>query len=189
MDKSEYRNRLDEDIVAAMRNPGRLYWIALATSSSFVMLGMGLWGYQIITGLGVAGISHPVGWGVYITNFVFWVGIAHSGTLISAVLFLLRAGFRSSFNRAAEAMTVFALIVAGMFPLIHLGRAWLFYYLIPYPNQRQLWVNFRSPLVWDVFAVSTYLAVSVIFFYVGLVPDLAKTVMDSGAVLTVLPKP
>lgn len=173
MDKSEYRNRLDEDIVAAMRNPGRLYWIALATSSSFVMLGMGLWGYQIITGLGVAGISHPVGWGVYITNFVFWVGIAHSGTLISAVLFLLRAGFRSSFNRAAEAMTVFALIVAGMFPLIHLGRAWLFYYLIPYPNQRQLWVNFRSPLVWDVFAVSTYLAVSVIFFYVGLVPDLA----------------
>ena len=173
MELPEYRERLDIDILAAMRKPTRLYWIALGTTSSFVLIGLVLWVYQIMTGMGVAGITNPVGWGVYITNFVFWIGIAHSGTLISAVLFLLRAKFRSRFNRSAEAMTVIALLVAGMFPLIHLGRAWLFYYLIPYPNQRQLWVNFRSPLVWDVFAVSTYLTVSVIFFYVGLVPDLA----------------
>ena len=173
MELPEYRERLDIDILAAMRKPSRLYWIALGTTTSFILIGLALWGYQMVTGMGVAGLTNPVGWGVYITNFVFWVGIAHSGTLISAVLFLLRAKFRSSFNRSAEAMTLFALLVAGMFPLIHLGRTWLFYYLIPYPNQRQLWVNFRSPLVWDVFAVSTYLAVSVIFFYVGLIPDLA----------------
>jgi len=173
MELPEYRERLDIDILAAMRKPSRLYWIALGTTTSFILIGLALWGYQMVTGMGVAGLTNPVGWGVYITNFVFWVGIAHSGTLISAVLFLLRAEFRSSFNRSAEAMTLFALVVAGMFPLIHLGRTWLFYYLIPYPNQRQLWVNFRSPLVWDVFAVSTYLAVSVIFFYVGLIPDLA----------------
>ncbi len=173
MELPEYRERLDIDILAAMRKPTRLYWIALGTTSSFVLIGLALWGYQIMTGMGVAGITNPVGWGVYITNFVFWIGIAHSGTLISAVLFLLRAKFRSRFNRSAEAMTVIALVVAGMFPLIHLGRAWLFYYLLPYPNQRQLWINFRSPLVWDVFAVSTYFTVSVIFFYVGLVPDLA----------------
>ena len=173
MELPEYRERLDIDVLAAMRKPTRLYWIALGTTSSFILIGLALWGYQMVTGMGVAGLTNPVGWGVYITNFVFWVGIAHSGTLISAVLFLLRAKFRSSFNRSAEAMTLFALVVAGMFPLIHLGRTWLFYYLIPYPNQRQLWVNFRSPLVWDVFAVSTYLAVSVIFFYVGLIPDLA----------------
>ena len=173
MELPEYRERLDIDILAAMRKPTRLYWIALGTTSSFVLIGLVLWVYQIMTGMGVAGITNPVGWGVYITNFVFWIGIAHSGTLISAVLFLLRAKFRSRFNRSAEAMTVIALVVAGMFPLIHLGRAWLFYYLLPYPNQRQLWINFRSPLVWDVFAVSTYFTVSVIFFYVGLVPDLA----------------
>jgi molybdopterin-containing oxidoreductase family membrane subunit len=123
--------------------------------------------------MGVAGITHPVGWGVYITNFVFWVGIAHSGTLISAVLFLFRAKFRSSFNRAAEAMTVIAVMCAGMYPLIHLGRMWYFFWLLPYPNQRLLWTNFKSPLEWDVFAISTYLTVSVVFFYVGLIPDFA----------------
>jgi molybdopterin-containing oxidoreductase family membrane subunit len=110
---------------------------------------------------------------MYITDFVFWVGIAHSGTLISAVLFLFRAKFRKAFNRTAEAMTVIAVMCAGLFPLIHLGRVWLFYWLPPYPNQRMLWSNFRSPLLWDVFAVSTYLTVSAIFFYVGLLPDVA----------------
>jgi molybdopterin-containing oxidoreductase family membrane subunit len=124
-------------------------------------------------GMGVAGINSPVGWGVYITNFVFWVGIAHSGTLISAVLFLFRARFRSAFNRSAEAMTVFAVMTAGLFPLIHLGRAWYFFWLLPYPNQRLLWVNFRSPLMWDVFAVSTYFTISAVFFFVGMIPDLA----------------
>ncbi len=165
--------QIEQDVLAAMKKPGLLYWLALLFCGTVFIAGMVCWGYQLKTGLGVAGISHPVAWGIYITNFVFWVGIAHSGTLISAVLFLLRARFRTSFNRAAEAMTVFALMVAGLFPLIHLGRTWVFYYLIPYPNQRQIWVNFRSPLIWDVFAISTYLTVSLVFFYVGMIPDFA----------------
>jgi len=131
------------------------------------------WSYQLKTGLGVAGINHPVGWGIYITNFVFWVGIAHSGTLISAVLFLLRCRWRNSIARSAEAMTIFAVMTAGLFPIIHLGRPWYFYYLLPYPQEGQLWVNFRSPLIWDVFAVGTYFMVSVLFFYTGLIPDLS----------------
>lgn len=165
--------KVDRDILAAMEKPGRLYLAGLAVTASLVLIGGLLWAYQIRNGLGVAGYTHPVNWAIYITNFVFWVGIAHSGTLISAVLYLFRARYRTSFNRAAEAMTVFALMVAGLFPLIHLGRSWVFYYLIPYPNQRQLWVNFRSPLIWDVFAVGTYFTVSVVFFYVGMLPDFA----------------
>jgi molybdopterin-containing oxidoreductase family membrane subunit len=169
----ERRDRIEEDVLSAMRRPKPLYWAALAAAVLLLLCLLTLWMYQVFTGLGVAGIRHPVGWGVYITNFVFWVGIAHSGTLISAVLFLFRAGFRKSFNRSAEAMTLFALMTAGLFPLIHLGRVWKFYYLLPYPNQRLLWVNFKSPLIWDVFAVTTYLIVSMVFFYVGLMPDLA----------------
>ncbi len=172
-DNTDPRERVERDVLAAMSRPSRRYLGALGLCSLAVLLGLGLFAYQSFTGLGVAGITHPVGWGVYITNFVFWVGIAHSGTLISAVLFLFRARFRTSFNRAAEAMTVIALLVAGLFPLIHLGRVWIFYYLLPYPNQRHLWVNFRSPLIWDVFAVTTYLIVSLVFFYVGMIPDLA----------------
>ncbi len=168
-----YFERLETDVLSAMGKPSRAWWIALIISILCFLIGMGLWGLQMLKGMGVAHITHPVGWGVYITDFVFWVGIAHSGTLISAVLFLFRAKFRSSFNRSAEAMTVFAVMTAGLFPLIHLGRSWFFYWLFPYPNQRLLWVNFRSPLIWDVFAVTTYLTVSVVFFYVGLVPDLA----------------
>jgi molybdopterin-containing oxidoreductase family membrane subunit len=167
------QHSVERDVLSAMRKPSRLYWISLGCSVSLFFIGLSLWGYQILNGLGVAGIMHPVGWGVYITNFVFWVGIAHSGTLISAVLFLFRARFRKSFNRSAEAMTVFAVMTAGLFPLVHLGRVWVFYYLIPYPNERQIWVNFRSPLIWDVFAVGTYFTVSSIFFYVGMLPDLA----------------
>ena len=173
MGNGEKYAKVDRDILAAMEKPGRLYLAGLAVAASLVVIGGILWAYQIRSGLGVAGYTHPVGWAVYITNFVFWVGIAHSGTLISAVLYLFRARYRTSFNRAAEAMTVFALMVAGLFPLIHLGRSWLFYYLIPYPNQRQLWVNFRSPLIWDVFAVGTYFTVSLVFFYVGMIPDFA----------------
>ena len=166
-------NTIDKNVFGAMGKPGKLYWFFLALSALAFVTGLGIWGHQIINGMGVAGITHPVGWGVYITNFVFWVGIAHSGTLISAVLFLFRAKFRSAFNRTAEAMTVIAVMTAGLYPIIHLGRAWKFFYLFPYPNQRLLWVNFKSPLVWDVFAVSTYLTISMIFFYVGLIPDLA----------------
>jgi molybdopterin-containing oxidoreductase family membrane subunit len=173
MKENDYNNQLEKDILAAMKKPNPLYWVALLICASFFVLGMYTWLQQMLQGMGIAGINNPVGWGVYITDFVFWVGIAHSGTLISAVLFLFRAKFRNVFNRSAEAMTVFAVMTAGLFPLIHLGRSWLFYWLFPYPNQRQLWVNFQSPLVWDVFAVSTYFTISAIFWYVGMVPDLA----------------
>ncbi len=167
------REQLEQDVLGAMRRPGLPYLAALGLCGASVLLLVGLWGWQIHSGLGVTGLMHPVKWGVYITNFIFWVGIAHSGTLISAVLYLFRARFRTSFNRPAEAMTLIALTVAGLFPLIHLGRVVIFYYLLPYPSQRQLWPNFRSPLVWDVVAVTTYMIVSFIFFYVGMLPDLA----------------
>lgn len=173
MKSLEPRVQIEQDVLAAMGRPGLKYLSAVLLCLLLVLTGFGLWAYQSVRGLGVTGITHPVGWGVYITNFVFWVGIAHSGTLISAVLFIFRARFRTSFNRAAEAMTVFALMVAGLFPLIHLGRVWVFYYLFPYPTQRQIWVNFRSPLIWDVFAVTTYMLVSMVFLYVGMIPDLA----------------
>jgi molybdopterin-containing oxidoreductase family membrane subunit len=130
--------------------------------------------YLFFTGVGVWGLNNPVGWGFDITNFVFWVGIGHAGTLISAILFLFRQKWRTSINRFAEAMTIFAVICAGLFPGIHIGRVWLAYYLFPIPNQMgPTWPNFRSPLLWDVFAVGTYFTVSLLFWYVGLIPDLA----------------
>ncbi len=155
-----------------LTSPTRIWYALLGCDLLVLAFGIYCWGYQIHAGLGVTGLAHPVGWGVYITNFVFWVGIAHSGTLISAVLFLFRAGWRTPIARSAEAMTIFAVMTAGLFPIIHIGRAWNFYWLLPYPNQRQLWVNFQSPLVWDAFAISTYFAVSFMFWYIGLVPDL-----------------
>lgn len=173
MKQIEFNTTLEQDILAAMRKPRPVYWLALALSALCFAVGMVTWIYMMLKGMGIAGINNPVGWGVFITDFVFWVGIAHSGTLISAVLFLFRAKFRNVFNRSAEAMTVFAVMTAGLFPLIHLGRGWIFYWLFPYPNQRQLWVNFQSPLIWDVFAVSTYFTISAIFWYIGMVPDLA----------------
>lgn len=169
----DYKDQLERDILYALKKPTPMYWAGLALAVGLVIWGAISWSIQIRTGLGVSGLNNPIGWGTYITNFVFWVGIAHSGTLISAILFLFRAKFRSRFNRSAEAMTVFAVMTAGLFPLIHLGRVWFFYWLFPYPNQRHLWVNFRSPLIWDVFAVSTYFTVSAIFWYVGMIPDLA----------------
>ena len=131
MEPVERRDRVETDVMAAMSRPRPSYYAALASAALLIAGLLSLWFYQIFAGIGVAGIRHPVGWGVYITNFVFWVGIAHSGTLISAVLFLFRARFRKSFNRSAEAMTLFALMTAGLFPLIHLGRVWKFYYLLP----------------------------------------------------------
>jgi molybdopterin-containing oxidoreductase family membrane subunit len=137
-----------------------------------MMLGA-LIGYLILTGVGVWGNNNPVMWGFPIVNFVFWVGIGHAGTLISAVLFLFRQNWRTSINRFAEAMTIFAVICAGTFPGIHIGRVWLAYWLFPIPNQMSMWPQFRSPLLWDVFAVGTYFTVSLMFWYVGMVPDLA----------------
>jgi molybdopterin-containing oxidoreductase family membrane subunit len=125
-------------------------------------------------GVGIWGVNIPVGWGFAIVNFVWWIGIGHAGTLISAILLLLRQSWRNSINRFAEAMTLFAVACAGMFPIFHLGRPWLFYWLFPYPNTMTYWPNFRSPLVWDVFAVTTYLTISLVFWYIGLIPDLAS---------------
>src|SRR3989442_3070338 len=130
-------------------------------------------GYLFVRGTGIWGVTIPIGWGFAIVNFVWWIGIGHAGTLISAILLLLRQEWRTSINRFAEAMTLFAVACAGIFPLIHVGRPWLAYWLFPYPNTMGLWPQFRSPLVWDVFAVSTYATVSLLFWFVGLIPDLA----------------
>ena len=164
---------INRDILKTLEKPSIKYLILLAVVISGVLLGGYCFSIQLREGMGVAGLNHPVGWGVYITDFVFWVGIGHAGTLISAILFLFRARWRNAIFRSAEAMTIFAVMTALLFPIIHIGRAWLFWWLVPYPNQRELWVNFRSPLLWDVFAVSTYFSVSSIFFCVGLIPDIA----------------
>ena len=137
-----------------------------------IMLGVAV-SYVLLRGVGVWGINQPVGWGFAIVNFVWWIGIGHAGTLISAILLLLKQEWRTSINRFAEAMTLFAVACAGLFPLLHMGRPWFFYWLAPYPNTMAMWPNWRSPLVWDVFAVSTYGTVSLLFWYVGLIPDLA----------------
>ena len=160
-------------ILDLLKTPGRRYFMILGVLLLIAGAGIAAWTYQTEVGLGSTGINHPVGWGTYITNFIFWVGIAHSGTLISAVLYLAHSKWRDAVSRATEAMTVFAVMTAGLFPLIHLGRVWVFYYILPYPNQRDLFPNFMSPLVGDVIAVLTYLTVSVLFFYFGLIPDAA----------------
>ena len=150
-------------------------WFGLLFSAN-ALLAIYLFGIVMIvtTGMGLIGVNSPVAWGTMIITFVFWIGIGHAGTLISAILYLFRQKWRTSVARSAEAMTVFAVMTAGLFPLLHTGRPWLDYWLLPYPNQRgPLWVNFRSPLLWDVFAVSTYATVSAVFWYIGMVPDLA----------------
>ncbi|MDX9752748.1 MAG: NrfD/PsrC family molybdoenzyme membrane anchor subunit [bacterium] len=151
----------------------KAWYIAFAASVSLTGVLFAMIAYLIFTGIGVWGLNNPVSWGWAIVNFVFWVGIGHAGTLISAILFLFRQKWRTSINRFAEAMTIFAVMCAGIFPAIHIGRAWLAYWLFPYPNQMAMWPNFRSPLLWDVFAVSTYATVSLMFWYVGMIPDLA----------------
>lgn len=165
---------LDATIAAPLdQSPSRLWWIAISITLSFLSIGAFCIGMTLYEGLGLWGVNQPVSWGFDIVNFVFWIGIGHAGTLISAILFLLRQRWRTGIARFAEAMTIFAVMCAGLFPLLHTGRQWLPMYLTPYPNQHGLWVNFTSPLVWDVFAVSTYFIVSAVFWYVGLIPDLA----------------
>jgi molybdopterin-containing oxidoreductase family membrane subunit len=160
-------------VLASLRTPGPLYFAWMCVIGLLLAAFLTAWTYQIYIGMGAAGKRAPQMWAMYITTFVFWIGIGHAGTLISAILYLFRARWRTSIYRAAEAMTIFAVLTAGLFPLIHAGRMWFAYFLLPYPNQRYLWPNFRSPLVWDVFAISTYLSISTIFFIVGLVPDIA----------------
>src|SRR6476620_603912 len=149
------------------------WWLGFGLSFGLTMLLMLALAYLLTKGVGIWGVNIPVGWGFAIVNFVWWIGIGHAGTLISAILLLLRQQWRTSINRFAEAMTLFAVACAGMYPVLHLGRPWLAYWLFPYPNTMGMWPQFRSPLVWDVFAVSTYATVSALFWYVGLIPDLA----------------
>ncbi len=165
-----------EQIVAQPMDikPDRKFYIALTISGSILGIGIICLLLTFYFGIGMWGNNQPVGWAFDIANFVFWVGIGHAGTLISAILFLLRQRWRTGIARFAEAMTIFAVICAAIFPVIHTGRPWLGGYLFPYPNQHGLWVNFTSPLVWDVFAVSTYFTVSLVFWYVGLIPDFAS---------------
>ena len=164
---------INTTVLDTLSRPGKAYWCIISLLFCGVIMGASCWAYQIFVGVGVAGMNTPVHWGTYLINFVFWVGIAHSGTLISAILFLFRAGWRNPIARAAETMTVFAVCIAGLFPFIHLGRVWLVFYMLPIPNQRTLWPNFQSPLIFDVIAISTYLTVSSLFWYTGLLPDLA----------------
>jgi len=165
-------------IVFTPRTP-MVWWLAFLPAAGLVgILGIAAT-YLFYRGVGIWGIDIPVAWGFAIINFVWWIGIGHAGTLISAILLLLKQTWRNSINRFAEAMTLFAVMCAGMFPIFHLGRPWLAYWLFPYPNTMTVWPNFRSPLVWDVFAVSTYFTVSLLFWYAGLIPDLA-TLRDSA---------
>jgi Ni/Fe-hydrogenase subunit HybB-like protein len=169
------RPDVDAAISAPLEHfPTRRWWIAFAVSVTVLAYGLFTAAMIQLKGLGVAGFNRPVMWAFDITSFVFWIGIGHAGTLISAILFLLRQRWRNAIARFSEAMTIFAVICAGCFvSIVHLGRVWLAGYVIPYPNQHRIWVNFTSPLVWDVFAVSTYFTVSLVFWYMGLVPDFA----------------
>ncbi|MEX1097781.1 MAG: NrfD/PsrC family molybdoenzyme membrane anchor subunit [Planctomycetales bacterium] len=159
--------------IVLTRGTARGWWLGFGIAFLLVMLLFWSVAYLFVAGTGIWGIAVPVAWGFAIVNFVWWVGIGHAGTLISAILLLLRQEWRTSINRFAEAMTLFAVACAGLFPLLHLGRPWMFYYMVPYPSTMGVWPQFRSPLIWDFFAVGTYATVSLLFWYVGLIPDLA----------------
>ncbi|MBI2468244.1 MAG: polysulfide reductase NrfD [Candidatus Rokubacteria bacterium] len=164
---------VNRDVIRTLEFPSNLYFGWMSFIALTLAGGVLAWVMQIYYGIGMAGKRNPQMWAMYITTFVFWIGIGHAGTLISAILYLFRARWRTSIYRGSEAMTIFAVMTALLFPVIHLGRMWLPYWLIPYPNDRFLWPNFRSPLLWDVFAISTYFTISAVFFYVGLIPDIA----------------
>jgi molybdopterin-containing oxidoreductase family membrane subunit len=168
------RNKaLADDLVRPLFHTSVWYYGVLGALATVVLAGLTAWGYQLWYGIGVAGIAWPVFWGVYLTNFVFWIGISHAGTLISAILRLVNARWRRPVTRCAEVITVFALMIGAMFPIIHLGRPWLAFWLAPYPSAREIWPNFRSPLVWDFFAINTYLMGSVLFLALPMIPDFA----------------
>ena len=164
---------VNRDVLHTLDTPGSIYFAWLSIAGALLLCFVLALTWQLALGLGMTGLRTPQYWALYITDFVFWIGIGHAGTLISAILFLFRARWRTSIFRAAEAMTIFAVMTAGLFPLLHVGRLWFVYFMFPYPNQRGLWPNFKSPLLWDVFAVSTYLTISTVFFIVGLIPDVA----------------
>ena len=170
---------ITEDIISPIeRKPGRMWYVGFFFSVALLMFGVFSVFWEVYYGIGVWGINRTVGWGWDITNFVWWVGIGHAGTLISAILLLFRQGWRTGVNRAAEAMTIFAVMCAGQFPIFHMGRVWDAMWVLPLPNSRgPLWPNFNSALLWDVFAISTYVTVSLLFWYSGLIPDFATSVI------------
>jgi len=172
--KKSYRE-IDDDVINPLEgNPSKLWFLGLIISSLVLGLGLFCIGITFYYGIGTWGLNKTIGWGFGITNFVFWIGIGHAGTLISAILLLFRQSWRNSINRSAEAMTLFAVMCAGLFPLVHMGRPWNAFWVFPLPNDfGPLWVNFNSALLWDVFAISTYFTVSLVFWYIGLIPDVA----------------
>jgi Ni/Fe-hydrogenase subunit HybB-like protein len=172
--KREVRlSQIERDTLATLSPPSWRYWTGLGFSIALVVIGGWAWSVALRRGLGVFGLNEPVMWGALITTFVFFIGVSHSGTLVSAILYFTRSPLRSAIGRSAEAMTVITILTAGLYPIIHIGRSWLFFFVLPYPSQRQLWPNFRSPLTWDVFAISSYVLVSALFLYMGMLPDLA----------------
>ncbi len=179
IDGEKNYHQVTEDIIGPIETkPTTAWWIGLSVSIALLLFGVYSVYREVVYGIGQWNLNHTVGWGWDITNFVWWIGIGHAGTLISAILLLFRQGWRTGVNRAAEAMTIFAVICAGQFPIFHMGRVWMGFFVMPYPNTRgPLWPNFSSALLWDVFAVSTYFTVSLLFWYTGLLPDLA-TVRD-----------
>jgi molybdopterin-containing oxidoreductase family membrane subunit len=164
---------MNADLLRPLLQTSWRFYLVVAVLGAIVAAGLASWLTQMFLGFGVSGIRWPVYWGFYITNFVFWIGISHAGTLISAILRLVNAGWRRPVTRCAEVITAFALMIGAMFPIIHLGRPWLAFWLIPLPNDRLLWPNFRSPLVWDFFAISTYLTGSLLFLFLPMIPDFA----------------
>lgn len=178
LEKPTLKDVTDEVIKPVMSKPSKEWWWAFGVAAAVFLLWVFTVSYTFITGIGVWGLNKTVGWAWDITDFVWWVGIGHAGTLISAILLLFRQNWRNSINRSAEAMTIFAVICAASYIFAHMGRPWLFFWALPLPNSYgSLWVNFNSPLVWDVFAISTYFSVSLLFWYIGLIPDLA-TIRD-----------
>src|SRR4051812_8715687 len=174
VDGNKDYHQVTEDIIRPIEmKPTRLWYIGFVVSIGLLLFGVYSVYREVAYGIGQWNLNKTIGWGWDITNFVWWIGIGHAGTLISAILLLFKQQWRTSINRFAEAMTIFAVMCAGMFPLLHVGRPWLAYWLLPYPNTMAMWPQFRSPLEWDVWAVSTYATVSLLFWYTGLIPDLA----------------
>ncbi len=170
---SDAARPMTADLLRPLFHTSWRFYALVTALGAVVLAGLTTWTYQMWQGMGVTGLNWPVFWAFYVTNFVFWIGISHAGTLISAILRLVDAGWRRPVTRCAEAITVFALMIGALFPIIHLGRPWLFFWLIPYPNERGLWPNFRSPLVWDFFAITTYLIGSTLFLLLPAIPDFA----------------
>ncbi len=166
-------SQINQDVIRSMQAPGKAYWITFAVCVAMFLTAVAAEIYQYKVGMGAAGLNNPHMWDMYIATFVFWIGMSHAGTLLSAILHIIHAQWRKPIYRFAEAMTTFSLMTAGFFPMIHLGRVWNLYWVLPYVSDRGIWPNFRSPLVWDAFAISTYLSASALFLVIGMIPDLA----------------